>query len=328
MDALEVETSIAAGEQALQALITCARERAGTLEAHEAEQGIFKRLLPMGLAAMKRSFAQCGTGDVGPAVTRADGASCRGRRRCEGGTPVRSSARSRWPGPATAQPGEPGSVPLDAQVNLPERCDSYVLQEWMTWCAVEPPFKERASWFEPCFALELAESVLMEVAQEAPEDYERFSAQRPVAPEESAGALLVVRVDGKGVPMMKAEAVTLKATWGTGEKRQRKKAALVGVCDTVDAKPRVARGARGTPGRSGSRTRTPAASRHGGRGAPSPPGASCGQPGADEAGGDGADQGRRGAPGYPSTTNLWSSCSMAPSACGTWRPSAASRGSA
>jgi hypothetical protein len=73
MDALEVETSIAAGEQALQALLTFAREAAGKLEAHEAEKGIFKRLLPMGMAAMKLYFAQRGTGDVGPVVTRADG---------------------------------------------------------------------------------------------------------------------------------------------------------------------------------------------------------------------------------------------------------------
>src|SRR5262245_39427598 len=73
MDALEVETSIAEGEQALQALIMLARETAGTLEAHEAEKSIFKRLLPSGLAAMKLYFAQRGTGDVGPAVTQADG---------------------------------------------------------------------------------------------------------------------------------------------------------------------------------------------------------------------------------------------------------------
>ena len=73
MDALDVEMSLAEGEQALQALLQFAQEQAGTLEAHEAEKGIFKRLLPIGLAAMKLYFAQRGTGDVGPAVTRADG---------------------------------------------------------------------------------------------------------------------------------------------------------------------------------------------------------------------------------------------------------------
>jgi hypothetical protein len=41
MDALEVETTIAAGAQALQALRTFAREAAGKLEAREAEKGLF-----------------------------------------------------------------------------------------------------------------------------------------------------------------------------------------------------------------------------------------------------------------------------------------------
>ena len=48
----------------------------------------------------------------------------------------------------------------------------------------------------------------------------------------------MVSFDGKGVPMIKAEAVKLKAKLGTGEKRQQKKEALVGVSYTVDAKPR------------------------------------------------------------------------------------------
>jgi hypothetical protein len=58
MDKLDVETSIAEGEQALQALLQFARKQAGTLEAHEAEKGIFKRLLPIGLVAMKLYFAE------------------------------------------------------------------------------------------------------------------------------------------------------------------------------------------------------------------------------------------------------------------------------
>ena len=49
----------------------------------------------------------------------------------------------------------------------------------------------------------------------------------------------MVSFDGKGVPMIKAEAVKLKAKLGTGEKRQQKKEALVGVSYTVAPKPRT-----------------------------------------------------------------------------------------
>jgi hypothetical protein len=173
MDALEVEMRIAAGAPALQALLQGAREHAGPLEAHAAEQGIFKRLRPMGLAAMKRYCAQRGTGDVGPAITRADGVllpreqTLRGR---DYGSRFGTFAVARTCDRAA---GAPGGFPRDQPVNLPERGDSYFLHEWLTWCAVEQPFKDRAGVFEPLFDLDLAESVLMAVAQEAPADSER-----------------------------------------------------------------------------------------------------------------------------------------------------------
>jgi len=239
MEALEVEISIAEGEQALQALITCVRERAGQLEAHEAEKGICKRLLPMGWAAMKRDFAQRGTGEGGPAITRADGGILPRepkRRRRDYVSLFGTFAVART---CDRTPGEPGIVPLDAQVNRPERCDSSFLQEWMTLFAVEHPFKERADFLAPLFDLEVAESVLRAVAKEAPEDDEGFDAQRPMPQEDPEGELLGVSFDGKGVPMIKTEAVKLKAKLGTGEKRQRKQEALVGVSSTVDAKPRA-----------------------------------------------------------------------------------------
>ena len=239
MDALEVETSIAEGEQALQALIMFARETAGTLEAHEAEKGIFKRLLPIGLAAMKLSFAQRGTGDVGPAVTQADGVFLPREQKLRGRDYFSLFGTFAVPRTCDRTPGAQGIFPLDAQVNLPERCDSYFLQEWMTVFAVEHPFKESAGFFGQRFDLEVAESVLMEVAKEAPQDYEDFYAQRPLSPADTEGDILVVSFDGKGVPMIKAEAVKLKAKLGTGEKRQRKKEALVGVSYTVDPKPRA-----------------------------------------------------------------------------------------
>jgi hypothetical protein len=238
MDALDVEMSIAEGEQALQALLKFVHESADKLEAHDAEKGIFKRLLPIGLAAMKLYFAQRGTGDVGPAITRADGEMLPREKPLRGRDYFSIFGKFKVARTCYRTPGEPGLCPLDAQVNLPERCYSYFLQEWMTLFEVEHPFKESSSWFEQLFDLEVAESVLMEVAKEAPADDEDFYAQRPMPQEGSEGELLVVSFDGKGVPMIKAAAVKLKAKLGTGEKRQQKKEALVGVSYTVDAKPR------------------------------------------------------------------------------------------
>jgi hypothetical protein len=154
MDALEVEMSLAEGEQALQALLKFVTEGAHQLEAHEAEKGRFKRLLPIGLAAMKLSIAPRGTGDVGPAITRADGEMLPREKPRRGRAYVSIFGTFKVARTCSRTPGEPGIFPLDAPVNLPERCDSYFWHEWMTVFAVEHPFQERAGCFAPLFDLE------------------------------------------------------------------------------------------------------------------------------------------------------------------------------
>ena len=129
----------------------------------------------------------------------------------------------------------------------------------MTGFAVEHPFQERSSWCEPLGDLEVAESVLIAVAQEAPADDEDCDAQRPTPQEEAKGERLVVRFDGKGVPMIEAEAVKLKAQLGTGEQRQKQTEALVGVSDTVAPQPRSPEALAELPGRAAQR----ASRRHG-----------------------------------------------------------------
>src|SRR3989475_13089759 len=117
MGALDVETSIAEGEQALQALLTFVRENAGKLAAHEAEQGIFKRLLPIGLAAMKLYFAQRGPGDVGPAITRADNVRLPREQTLRGRDYFSLFGKFAVARSCYRTLGEPGIFPLDAQVN-------------------------------------------------------------------------------------------------------------------------------------------------------------------------------------------------------------------
>ena len=280
MDALEVETSIAAGEQALQARLRCARETAGTLEAHDAEKGLCTRRLPMGLAAMKVSLAQRGTGAGGPAVTQADGVFLPREQKLRGRDACARFGTCAVPRTGDRTPGEQGIGPLDEAVNLPARCDSSFLHAWLTGCAVEPPFQARAGGLGQLWALAVAERVVMAGAKAAAQADEACAAPRPLAPAHTEGDIWVVSVDGTGVPLIQAEAGQRTATLGPGEQRQRKQAALVGVRDTGEPTPRA-----------------PAAGRDPRRGPPSPAGATCGQPGAHAAGGDGADPGRRRAPG-------------------------------
>jgi hypothetical protein len=61
-----------------------------------------------------------------------------------------------------------------------------------------------------------------------------------VAASERVEAYRVVSFDGKGVPMIKREAAKIKARLGQGEKRQKKKEALVGVTYSIKAHVRRA----------------------------------------------------------------------------------------
>jgi hypothetical protein len=208
-------------------------------QAHEVEEGIFRLVFQVAYYALQSYFAQKGTGDVGPAIEREDGvvlereSSLRGR--------VYFSVFGKLDVPRTCYraPGEPGIFPLDEQVNFPDRRYSYFLQKWMSEFCVEQPFDESALKLDSFFGLDMAASVLGRVAREGQANYDAFYEQKAPPAPETEGELRVVSFDGKGVPVIKAEAAKLKAKLGKGEKRQKKKEALVGVSYTVDRKVRT-----------------------------------------------------------------------------------------
>src|SRR5438067_1172616 len=104
---------------------------AAGVPAHEAERGIWQRLLGLGRTALAQFFALQGTGDLGEAVTLPDGQACarlpqlhprpyvsifgpfRLRRTCYGSREGQQIA----------------FVPLDNRLQLPESAFSYVLQD-------------------------------------------------------------------------------------------------------------------------------------------------------------------------------------------------------
>lgn len=238
MYAYDTERTLAEGKGAVNELFIFVEKNARRMEAHAMEKAIFKMLLPIGLAGMKTFFAERGTGDVGPEIQRDDGVILER----ESFLRVRDyfSIFGKFDVPRTCYrvPGEEGVFPLDGDVNLPDRCYSYFLQEWMTQFAVEQPFRETGNLFDELFDLSVVESVVMSVSREAERNYDAFYQVRPIPDDE--GELMVVGFDGKGVPMIKEEAAKLTAKLGSGEKRQKKKEALVGICYTVEPKVRTA----------------------------------------------------------------------------------------
>jgi hypothetical protein len=240
MEAYDAELTAAEARDDLEGIIAFVEGGAERLEAHEMERGIFARILALGRTLMKLYFSRRGTGDVGAAIIETGG---RVLKRSKGlFERVYFSIFGKLEVPRTRYRARAGAslFPLDRQVNLPERCYSYVLQQMAERLDADMPFGEGSKYLEEFFGLELSESVLIDLAKDAAEEYDAYYETRRPPAAESEGEIQVVSFDGKGVPMIRKEAVKLKARLGKGEKRQRKKEALVGVGYTVDPNPRYA----------------------------------------------------------------------------------------
>jgi hypothetical protein len=110
----------------------------------------------------------------------------------------------------------------------------------MNTFSVEQPFQEGAKRLNHLLGTSLVESAMVLTARDGSRSYEEYYETKESPTQEEEGDFHVVSFDGKGVPMIKAEAAEIQAKRGKGEKRQKKKEALVGVSYTVDKKVRSA----------------------------------------------------------------------------------------
>jgi hypothetical protein len=222
------------------ALVQFIVENAEKLEAGEAEVAIFDRLLEVGRTAMRVYFHEKGLGDVGPTLAAEDGRVYWREKRLHRRTYLSIFGKVEVSRCGYRHRGEPAIFPLDAQANLPEGCHSYPLQQLLDEFSMNGPFVDGTGWAWTWLHLAVSDHTAEIVSREASADYQGFYDQKPApepAPEEES---LVVSLDGKGVPMIKAEAAKIQAKPNKGEKRQKKKEALVGVCYTVGPKARTA----------------------------------------------------------------------------------------
>jgi hypothetical protein len=239
MTAYDAEKSIAEGQGFFESLIQFVRGEATHLEAHEIERGIFERILPIGLAAMKLYFAEKGTGDHGENLIHDDQfyrrqPGFRDRRYASIFGPL-DIARTCY-----RRLGEEGIYPLDHEANLPDRQYSYFLQELMNLFSIDHPFSDGAKRLKLFLGQNWAASVLIDVAHDGATDYDEYYEQKEAPEEKDEGEIQVASFDGKGVPILKAEAAKIQAKLGKGEKKQKKKEALVGSSYTVDRNVRSA----------------------------------------------------------------------------------------
>jgi hypothetical protein len=111
------------------------------------------------------------------------------------------------------------AVPLDARLQLPEKCTSYLLQDWNARLMQAMPYAKAEQFREQLAGVRQSVQTLerdqARLITQVEAFWEQLPAPAPLPPE----AILVNRVDGKGVCMRLTE---------TGGERGNKKMAILG----------------------------------------------------------------------------------------------------
>jgi hypothetical protein len=134
--------------------------------------------------------------------------------------------------------GQAGQAPADEALQRPERCYSYLLEQWALRLGVVEPFEGSVNWLAEQLGVQVPKRSLEQLAQEAARDVDDFYQQVQTAPEASADECVVISLDGKGVPIVKAELAEKRSRLKRGEKAQHKKMALIASLYTVKATDR------------------------------------------------------------------------------------------
>ncbi len=220
-----VETSvqqIAQDFQALIAYVTGPETR--TASAYTVEFTLFRRLLALG-AALLRVFFQTRAAERPAGPIHAPDGTLLGYHDGRPLTYYSVFGKVRFARHYFTAVGQKGVCPLDADLSLPERCYSDVLQEWGTYGTTDASYHESHAALEHILGLEVGSAALETMVGDAVADIEAFYTQ-PLSQEVRAtdGPILVVQADGKGVPMVQPPAGARPVRLGKGQKRTKKEA--------------------------------------------------------------------------------------------------------
>jgi hypothetical protein len=140
------------------------------------------------------------------------------------------------------------AAPLDVQLHLPQRQDSYLPQQWLGSFVVDDAHAEAIRKRGTILGLEITVKASEDLNREQASDVEVFQDRLPVPDAAEEGPLLVVTADCKGVPLVRKALPPEEATdiplpalanprRGKGEKAKKKEMAAV---DTIEPIVRTA----------------------------------------------------------------------------------------
>lgn len=191
------------------------------------EEHVFRRLLDIGRHLLEEYFRELGPGDEG---FRLEHNGAEFTRKIRGTVSVLTVFGilevDRW---MYHTAGFPCFCPTEEAASLPDRQASYFVQRLTSRFSTRDTYNECVTFLKEMFGISLSTHTVMEMIASVSSDHAAYAEQLappPAAPEET---IQVVSFDGKGVPMVKQDTVRPAARLHRGEKRNRKKEAMVGI---------------------------------------------------------------------------------------------------
>ncbi len=130
--------------------------------------------------------------------------------------------------------GHKGCCPLDAALSLPDHCYSDLLSDWASYGSTDAADRENQAALERILGLSVSVQALETITATAAADVSAFYQQpSDLATPIPLGSILVVQADGKGVPMIQPTPETAALRLGKGQKRTKKKEAIVTCLYTI-----------------------------------------------------------------------------------------------
>ena len=177
------------------------------------EKDIFGRALQIGHAAIEQVLALQGDGDLGQSVVTQNG-----RRLERSEEPAQRPLRTvfgehtLWAYVYAAKaPPSNRAAPINARLSLPPGRCSYFFEEFSQYFCVDQAFGQASQGLATVLRQEVSVDTLERINRRMGEQAEGFLDRLPTPPAKEEGQLLVFTADGKGVPLVKADAQRVPA---------------------------------------------------------------------------------------------------------------------
>src|SRR3954452_6494201 len=222
---------------------------------HHVEETLFRQLLVIGQDLLRAFLARAGDGDVGPTLTIPGDSPSEPSQ----DLPRLDTSRSR---PYLSIFGEVSIkrvcyghnrvevAPLDAQLHLPRRQYSYLLQQWLGAFVIDDAHAEAVQKLQTILGLSIPVKASEDLNREQASDVEPFQESLPVPEPTQEGSIVVVTADCKGVPLVRSAVAADESEGegtqetaasspphhrrGKGEKANKKRMAAVGAVYTIE----------------------------------------------------------------------------------------------